>query len=135
MSKAAKKKNTAAEGAVEVVEDSAEEVGQLYTDLLRYMQDGNTGQQMVFTPDVMEAGLSKAEMEDKIIAHIKELVGKKEVDMAREFGLDIIPDNNNLTDIEDWIEMRKSLFKALDGANGDKFVKIYEYKNILKVDP
>lgn len=76
MSKAAKKKNTAAEGAVEVVEDSAEEVGQLYTDLLRYMQDGNTGQQMVFTPDVMEAGLSKAEMEDKIIDHIKELVEK-----------------------------------------------------------
>lgn len=55
--------------------------------------------------------------------------------MAREFGLDIIPDNNNLTDIEDWVEMRKSQFKALDGANGDKFVKIYEYKNILKVGP
>lgn len=135
MSKAAKKNNTAAEGAVEVVEDSAEEVGQLYTDLLRYMQDGNTGQQMVFTPDVIEAGLTKAEMEDKIINHIKELVVKNEKEMAREFNLDIIPNNANLADIKIWTDKKRKLFAGLDGTNGEKFVQIYEYKNIIKVTP
>ena len=124
--------------------EAANEVvaGQLMTDLVRYIQAGNKGQQWWFTPDVIPgarqvtapldpATIAAKEME--ITAHIKKLVKDNEVQMAdRYFGLKIAGDKANDADIEDWIDIRSQLFSALDGANGQQgFVKIYRFEQIL----
>ena len=118
----------------EAAEAAAEEVGQLYTDLLRYMRDDNTGQQWMFTPDVIEDGVTKADMEDKIIKHIEELIDNQEVSLAREFDIDLNdPDLSDIT-LNEWDAKFANLKNAIKGQgnDGQKFVNIYGYKNIIK---
>ncbi len=95
----------------------------------------NTGQQWMFTPDVIEAGVSKADMEDKIIKHIEELVDKEKMALAKEFGVNL--SDKNLPEIErfKWDRKLDDLKKSIkgQGSDGHKFVHIYDYENITKV--
>ena len=127
MSKTPKKTGEAAEVA-------AKEVGQLYTDLLRYMKDGNAGQQWNFTPDVIEDGLTKELMEKKMIEHIEGLIDKEETALALEFGIDLDSDKISEEALKDWDDKIIELKKALngEGPDGQKFVQIYAYDNIIK---
>ncbi|MCP5209164.1 MAG: hypothetical protein H7A01_18395 [Hahellaceae bacterium] len=117
----------------EAAEEAAQEVGQLYTDLLRYMKEGNTGQQWMFTPDVIESGLTKGDMENKIIDKIDELIDDHEGALALEFGIENLDElpiaekiawDNRVTKLKE--DMRGS------GSDGQKFVQIYDFGNISK---
>lgn len=114
----------------EAASEAAKEVGQRYTDLVRYMGNGNKGQQWMFTPDVIEGGLDKVAMEDKILERVKELILSHQDALAAEFGKDLI---RNSADKLDWEQnVLPNLFNALDGnnSNGEKIVKIYDFSNI-----
>lgn len=110
------------------------EIGQLFTDLVRYMDNGNKGRQMMFTPDVIEPGLTPAAMEDKILKHIDKLIDDNNVNLAREFGINLNDKKLSNKVKKEWrdkiIELKQSL-KGLD-ANAQKFVSVYPYNNITK---
>lgn len=113
----------------EAAQEAAKEVGQPYTDQVRYMRNGNKGHQWMFTPDVIEGGLTKAAMEDKIIGKIEELIDKHASELASEFEI------RNITKEPgkgQWAARRDVLFDALngDGPDGQKFVAVYDYANI-----
>jgi hypothetical protein len=130
-----------------VATEAAEQTGQLYTDLLRYIKDGNAGRQYVFTPDVISLPDSVttdaaraahrtnpaniAAAEDEIIEYIKELVKKNENELAGEYNLNL----KNDAHLEEWNDKVEELFEAMDGNGPDqqKFVRIFGYENIIKV--
>lgn len=118
--------------STEAAEEAAEEVGQLYTDIVRYMQNNNSGIQWNFTPDVIEDGVTKELMEDKIISKIEELVDNNNVSLAKEFNVDLNDPDLSREAFNQWKNKVIELKKALkgQGSDGQKFVQIYGFENI-----
>jgi len=127
--------------------NAAKSTRQLYTDIVKYMQNGYSGRQYAFTPDVIYVAKRTSnvkatairrdpekvkEVEDEIIEHMKKKVDDYAKELASEFGIKDISKGQGRAD---WREMRKDLFKAMDGNGPDnrKFVKIYPFENIIKV--
>lgn len=111
----------------EVAEIAAEEAGQLYTDILRYMKSGNSGVQWFFTPDVIADGVNKADMEDLILDHIEKLVEKHSESLAKDRGFSL----KTQSERDLWKQQKEAFYDAIS-ADETKLVSIYEFENIIK---
>jgi len=126
--------------------NAAKSTRQLYTDIVKYMQNGYSGRQYAFTPDVIYVakGTSNVkatairqnpakvkEVEDEIIKHIKKKVDDYAAELASEFGIRNIKKQPGK---KQWEDRKDLLFNAMDGYGPDKrkFVQVYPYDNIIK---
>jgi len=129
--------------------NAAKSTRQLYTDIVKYMQNGYSGRQYAFTPDVIyvakrtsnvkatairrdpEKVKEVKEVEDEIIEHMKKKVDDYADELASEFG---IRDINREPGLTRWKNMKDDLFDAMEGNGPDKrkFVEIYPFDNIIK---
>ena len=128
----------------EAGEEAAEEVvaGQLLSDLVKYMKNGNSGRQLWFTPDVIPGAKNATEplnpeimakQEDEIIEYIEELVSENEDFIARHyFNISLTGPEATKIGRDAWKDIREDLSDALTGGgvDGEKFVKVYPFNQI-----
>ncbi|MFS1439116.1 hypothetical protein [Shewanella sp. 10N.286.48.A6] len=123
----------------------AKDTQQLYTDLLRYIKNGNSGRFYLYTPDVISVGenlddVAKVKLrqdpelikqtEDEIIEHMQMLFTKNEARFAKDLGFKL----KDKASREAWEGKKVLLYEAMegDGPDGVKFVQIYPFENIIK---